>query len=255
MPFQITSYSIPLKNHQSIQIHAAGQGETTLIFLSGLGDSASRWFPQATVPSVQASLFQQLAQHTQVIAYDRAGMGFSSKPTHDRTWDELYFELLEVIGHGSPTYPPVLVGHSLGGLIAYTFAKRYTKQVSGVVLLDPTPPPLSSKPSAGLPEPLALTHFESEELAPGGLGDLPLLLIAPGLSRQVDQSPQTHQTQVNQEAMEARFEQRRLQHQQLLQTSHQSQGFWTSGSDHYVHLEHPAEVAEAILKFLPGLRR
>lgn len=252
IPFEITSYPIPVQNHQSIQIHAAGQGKITLIFLSGLGDSASRWLPQGTMPSGQTSLCQQLAQHTRVILYDRAGTGLSSKPTHDRTWDELYVELLEVIGHASPTCPPVLVGHSLGGLIAYTFAKRYPGQVSGVVLLDPTPPPLSSKPSAGLPEPLALTHFESEELAPGGLGDLPLLLIAPGKARQVD--PSAHH-QMTQDVLDARFEQRRQQHQQLLQTSHQRQGYWTSGTDHYVHLEHPDEVAEAILKFLPGMRR
>jgi pimeloyl-ACP methyl ester carboxylesterase len=35
---------------------------------------------------------------------------------------------------------PILVGHSLGGLIAWRTAQEYPSEISGVILLDPSPP-------------------------------------------------------------------------------------------------------------------
>ncbi|MFR9804483.1 alpha/beta fold hydrolase [Pseudonocardia sp. RS010] len=78
------------------------------------------------------------AGFTTSVLYDRLGTGWSDvvdlpRPG-SRVTDDLR-ELLEAIGLPGPY---VLVGHSLGGLYARLFAKRFPDDVAGLVLLDPT---------------------------------------------------------------------------------------------------------------------
>jgi pimeloyl-ACP methyl ester carboxylesterase len=230
-----------------------GTQEPALIFLSGLGDPAAWWF---TVPSAGEALphwagnsragtpgiAATLAQHGRMIAYDRAGVGSNPAPDHDRSWLELYTELEAVIRAAQLTRPPVLIGHSLGGLIAYSYARRRPSALSGLVLLDPTPPPLAPKTHGPMPERLALTHFEPADVAPGVLEDLPLLLIAPG---HAELAPER----------QTRFEWRRAQHERLLYTSVRSRAVWTSQAGHYVHLDTPGEVNAAVLELLEHVGR
>lgn len=238
---------------QTIHIMELGGGSPAVLLLSGLGDPASSWFalpfPADTQPyrsgvstTGQAGLAVTLAQQSRVIAYDRAGIGQSTPPPHDRNWAEIYRELDHVMDGSCLSSPPVLMGHSLGGLIAYTYARRFPQRVAGLILLDPTPPPLMPRPAVNLPERLAPSHFEPEEVAPHSLGAMPLALIAPGRARSSDPDATSSQSQA---VLDARYAQRRVQHEQLLVTSTRSQGTWTSSTGHYVHLDHPHEVVTA----------
>ena len=227
--------------------------EPALIFLPGLGDPAAWWF---TVPSGEGArphwqgntragepgVATALAPSVRVIAHDRAGVGSNPAPDHNRGWPELYAELEAVFQSAQLACPPVLIGHSLGGLIAYSYAKRHPGRLSGLVLLDPTPPPLAPKPHGPMPERLALTHFGPEEVAPNALGGLPLLIIAPG---QAEPDPERR----------TRFHQRRRQHEQLFATSARSRAVWTSQAGHYVHLDSPDVVTEAVLEFWRTIRQ
>ncbi|HLI61158.1 MAG TPA: alpha/beta fold hydrolase [Solirubrobacteraceae bacterium] len=86
---------------------------------------------------------RRLSSLTRVCSYDRLGEGTSSKPRTVQTLSDsarilhLLIARLHIASHGV-----VLVGHSLGGLIAARYASQYrrTHQVKAVVLLDATPP-------------------------------------------------------------------------------------------------------------------
>ena len=107
----------------------------TIILLSGVTE------PLSTFTFIQS----QLSTSTRVCSYDRPGEGTSSKPRATQTLAGSAAILHQLLAEGDlAPRGVVLVGHSLGGLIAATYASRYrqTHQVKALVLLDATPPNL-----------------------------------------------------------------------------------------------------------------
>lgn len=247
-----------------MQVTELGTGEPAFVLLSGLGDPASWWFTVPTPgearphwtgdPERRPGIAPSLAAVARVIAYDRAGVGGSAAPDRERTWPELYAELEAVLSASGLTRPPVLVGHSLGGMIAYTYARRHLHAVAGLVLLDMTPPPLEPRPHGASPERLALTHFGPGEVAQHALGDLPLVLVSPGRAATVDEVVWQQPT-ASRETLDARFQRRREQHERLLLTSARSRAVWTALSGHYVHLETPEVIVSRALAVWEEARR
>jgi pimeloyl-ACP methyl ester carboxylesterase len=71
------------------------------------------------------------------MSYDRSGMG-QSDPGGDRSIEGYLAELHAVIS-ATAADRFILVGHSLGGLIALQYAARHSGYVAGLVLVDATP--------------------------------------------------------------------------------------------------------------------
>lgn len=233
-------------------LRVQGEGELALVLLSGLGDPTAWWWTVPTPEQAQPhwrgwrgeprpGIAPALSKWTRVVAYDRAGVGGSPLPAHPHTWADVYAEVDAVLDALRPSRPPILVGHSLGGMIASTYARRRPGRVGGLVLLDPTPPPLTAPPPMPLPEPLALTPFEPEEVQPGALGDLPLLLIAPDRPATPAEAPGR-----TQEQLDARFRTRNARHLEWLTLSRRSRAVWVNHPSHYVHLERPEVVIAAV---------
>lgn len=93
-------------------------------------------------------LQRRLSDTTRVCSYDRLGEGTSSKPRSRQTLGDsaaILHALLSKLHAGS--HGVVLVGHSLGGLVAAKYASRYrhSHQVKAVVLLDATPPSIVAR--------------------------------------------------------------------------------------------------------------
>ncbi|HEX5565223.1 MAG TPA: alpha/beta hydrolase, partial [Sporosarcina sp.] len=110
-----------------LHITDAGQDAPTVVIIHGAGDCSYSWM----------YIRKELSKFTRVITYDRAGMGSSDpgpEPTPEHTVKELH-SLLNMTGARGPY---VLVGHSLGGLIARLYALKYPNQVAGLVFLDST---------------------------------------------------------------------------------------------------------------------
>ena len=107
-----------------------GSGQPTVVLASGYAMPRSTWQP----------VVDALAPDFTVYAFDRPGHG--SQPDTDRPRDpcSMATELRQSLQAAGLPPPYLLVGHSLGGLHQFAFARLYPQDVSGLVLLDPTHP-------------------------------------------------------------------------------------------------------------------
>jgi pimeloyl-ACP methyl ester carboxylesterase len=106
----------------------ARRGEPTVILEAGAGDFSFDW-----------SLVQASVQHfSRVCSYDRAGSAWSDLGPRPRTLRQSAYELHALLRNAGERPPFVMVGHSLGGLIARQYAQDYRGEVAGVVLVDAT---------------------------------------------------------------------------------------------------------------------
>lgn len=104
-----------------------GEGGPTVVLIHGAGDSSYSWL------AVQ----REVAAFTQVVSYDRPGLGSSdSGPAPDAV--NTLTELEAILHQSGLAGPYVLVGHSLGGLLARRYAIHHPEKVAGLVLVDST---------------------------------------------------------------------------------------------------------------------
>lgn len=75
-----------------------------------------------------------------VCAYDRLGVGGSGKPPEAQTFAGMAETLDGVLSGLDLKRPVVLVAHSLGGMLAATWASGHPEEVRGLLLLDATGP-------------------------------------------------------------------------------------------------------------------
>jgi pimeloyl-ACP methyl ester carboxylesterase len=106
-----------------------GEGRT-VVMLHGRGHAAPMWFSYLTV----------LARGWRVLAVDLPGFGLSSAPEGKvRTGEDgvrFFTEPVEALLLERKLGPVVVVGHSLGGLVAVELALRGRVQVERLVLVD-----------------------------------------------------------------------------------------------------------------------
>jgi len=85
--------------------------------------------------SLSWALVQREAlKFTRVIAYDRAGLGWSDSIDTPRTPSRIARELHEMLRAAGIAPPFLLVGHSFGGLVVERFAIDFPGEVAGLVL-------------------------------------------------------------------------------------------------------------------------
>lgn len=108
---------------------SADGGAPPLILLHGRGHAATMWFP----------LLPALAQKRRVIAIDLPGFGHSSSEPFTRGSAEdavrFFVDPVEALLASMKLEDPVLVGHSLGGLIAAEIALRASLSPGKLVLI------------------------------------------------------------------------------------------------------------------------
>lgn len=111
-------------NGQSIHYVRAGQGDP-VVLLHGWPQTWYMW----------RKIIPELSKNYTVIAPDLRGFGQSSKPREG--YDKLtvaqdIYELVQSLGFESVT----LVGHDVGGTVAYTYACKHPEEVQKLVILD-----------------------------------------------------------------------------------------------------------------------
>lgn len=105
-------------------------GGPLVVLENGLATTAQHW----------ERIREVVGRDADVLTYDRAGTGRSRRaPGRDRTVDDAVTDTAELVRAVAPARPVVLVGHSLGGFLAWRTA-RVVPGVVGLVLLDPSHP-------------------------------------------------------------------------------------------------------------------
>lgn len=138
-----------------LHIWCTGGGTPAVILEAGLGGSTAGW-----------GLVQpEVARFTRACSYDRAGMGYSDPGPSPRTAGRAARELARLLDAAGVTAPVVVVGGSVGGLVARVFASEHAERVAGLVLGD-------------------ATHEDQDEGVPAILPFMPLLATL-GLPRLV----------------------------------------------------------------------
>ncbi|MBI4553761.1 MAG: alpha/beta hydrolase [Candidatus Latescibacteria bacterium] len=102
-----------------------GDGEPALVFLHGGGGHCWHW-------QLQMPYFARL---TTVLVYDLRGHGRSDAPG-GRYSIETFVDDLASLLDALRIERPILVGHSLGGMIALRYAFDFPDRVSGIVVVD-----------------------------------------------------------------------------------------------------------------------
>ena len=124
--FARPSQFVPLGDRR-LHLRCMGSGTPLILLEAGLGGDSSGW----------ARVQPRLASETRVCSYDRAGYYFSDPGPLPRTADADADDLHRLLEAARLPAPMILVGHSLGGLLARLYAATHSTDVVGMVLLDP----------------------------------------------------------------------------------------------------------------------
>lgn len=117
-----------LPDGRRINLRCSGKGAPTILLESGFGATSLAWY----------RIQPELAKRYRVCAYDRAGYGFSDPGPVPRDGAAIARDLDRALRAARIVGPYVVVGHSAGGLYARLFANRRSKEVVGMVLVEPS---------------------------------------------------------------------------------------------------------------------
>ncbi|RKG89451.1 alpha/beta hydrolase [Corallococcus sp. CA049B] len=106
----------------------AAPGARTVVLIHGLGSYLKFW-------SAQLDVLQRAGYH--VVAVDLPGYGKSDKPGSFPYTMEAMADAVRELTRSLGVEHPILVGHSMGGQTALSYAIRYPDEPAGVVLVSP----------------------------------------------------------------------------------------------------------------------
>jgi pimeloyl-ACP methyl ester carboxylesterase len=110
-----------------LALHHSGIGGPAVVFLPGAG----------LIGRYYLNIHDEVSMFTTSVFYDRAGTGWSDQVPLTRSAADVTDELRNLLCAAGIPGPYVLVGHSLGGLYARDYARRFPGEVAGLLLLDP----------------------------------------------------------------------------------------------------------------------
>lgn len=132
----------------AMHVHTEGNGEQTIIFLSGSGTSAPMLdFKQ---------LWSALSPKYTIAVVEKAGYGWSDTADVSRDIDAVLEESRSALQLIDIQPPYVLAAHSMSGLEAIRWAQKYPEEVEAIIGLDPAVPevydvlPMPSSVSLGV---------------------------------------------------------------------------------------------------------
>jgi pimeloyl-ACP methyl ester carboxylesterase len=109
-----------------LHLNCTGSGSPMVVLSAGAGDFSTDW----------ALVQPKVAAFTRVCSYDRSGAAWSDLGPKPRTIYQEVFDLERLLRAAGERGPYIVVGQSLGGMVARLFAARYPRQTGGVVLVD-----------------------------------------------------------------------------------------------------------------------
>jgi pimeloyl-ACP methyl ester carboxylesterase len=261
---------------RKIHLECKGVGRPAVVLVSGYRYNAEIW-TVAPGPGL-TPVFAGIAGFTRVCAYDRPGtildadhLSRSDPVLMPRTADAIVAELHGVLQVSRIAAPCVLAAHSLGGLFARLYAATYPGDAVGTVLVDSWqeelpailgPAGWAAYVDLATPPPPGLQGYadlESVDFAAASarmvvaaraepLPPLPLFVISRAKPVQL---PPDVPPAFSQEAFEAAWRQGQARLAALLPDARHA---IATESDHYIQVEQPALVVDAIRAVVEAVR-
>ena len=103
---------------------------TPVFMIHGLGAGLGMWIMN----------IKDLAEDRPIYTFDLLGFGRSSRPTFSedaRVVEENFVDSIEYTRRELGLEKFILIGHSFGGYLAYSYAIKYPEQVKSMILVDP----------------------------------------------------------------------------------------------------------------------
>ncbi|NLW98286.1 MAG: alpha/beta hydrolase [Actinomycetales bacterium] len=126
-------------NGHRLHVYAEGQGQSTLVFLSGSATAA---------PVLDfKGLYSRLSDEYRTVVVERAGYGWSDDSGGvARDIETVVEESRSALRSAGESPPYVLLPHSMSGLEALHWASRHPDEVVAIVGLDPSTPRIYEEP-------------------------------------------------------------------------------------------------------------
>ena len=252
-----------------------GEGAPTVVLVSGKGDRADTWHMNGQEPdNLERSVLGAMARLTRVCAYDRPGTvgpngerSRSDPAAEPVTAQDGVADLHALLAAAHVQGPFVIVGHSYGGLIARLYASTYPDAVAGLVLEDALSEGLYDGLTPAQREVLEAINFLPERVdnvtsfaqvtaAPRGR-PVPMVILT------ADQPPITAQDVasgvlppfVTADFVAALWTAQVAAQDRLARLYPDATHVTRTNSRHYIHLEQPQVVVEAIREVVDAVRR
>ncbi len=245
-----------------------GEGQPTVVLESGLGDDAGMW--------ANLELQPKIAAFSKVCAYSRAGLGESDPAPGQRTVQDIVNDLEALLADSSMDGPFVLVGHSIGGLIINMYAHQHPQKVAGLVFVDGSHPNQEREFRKVLPTALndafdlhntspenwdllaATKQGETEYMQPGSLTNKPVVVLTADTSlldqAAIDWTKENIWAGYNENIDRAEKEVWKGLQEQYARLSSNTLHTQVRGSSHYIQLDNPEVVVEAIRQVVEAVR-
>ena len=261
---------------RKIHLECKGAGAPAVILISGYRNNAEIWTVEPG-PGL-TPVFAGVARFTRVCAYDRPGtildaehLSRSDPVPMPRTAEAIAAELHAVLDAAGTKGPYVLAAHSLGGLFARLYAASYPQDVAGLVLVDawqedldallgptqwaayvdlatPAPPGLDSYADLESVDFGAASARMREAAKSAPLPAMPLYVISRGKPVQL---PPGVPPAFSPDAFEVAWREGQRRLAALLPDARHR---IAAESDHYIQIEQPDLVVEAIHAVVDGVR-
>ncbi len=115
-------------NGHRIHVYTEGEGDITLVFMSGGGTSS---------PVLDfKSLYSLLDDKYRIVVVEKAGYGFSDVVDIDRDIDNVLSETREALSKAKISGPYILCPHSMSGIEALYWAQKHPDEVTAIIGLD-----------------------------------------------------------------------------------------------------------------------
>lgn len=112
---------------RKLHLVTAGDGEPTVVIIPALADNVLLWM----------RVLEGVAAETRACVYDRAEVGWSDPPPRwRRTPDLMAADLHALLAAAGVPPPYIVVGHSVGGIVARRFYAQRPDLVAGMVLVE-----------------------------------------------------------------------------------------------------------------------